>query len=357
ELGGANVLKYIEAGEEEGYHKKSTCSSRRRWYELKEISGDLACMMSLDDRFVFWYNNINSFIDARLYGITLKKKVDYLALGAILNSTLSILFVELFGRVNLGEGALDVKVYEYAQIPTINLFALNSCKLKRLKEIFLKLSKRDINSIFEELGTNSPEEVSLDKVKAERRELDRIVMGEILGLTEEELLDVYKAVIDLIKFRIEKAESVERKGKRKRSEIDVITEDVFREVGLTSLPKFPESYINSFDVKEVKKVRLGTKCEIKTTLDGIWLNIDGEMIPCSSYEEAKLVWGGVQVGKEEVPIPSSSEKMVYAVNLFEKEFNERIKALDSWLQQNIPNQKERKAIKEKVIERMLKSKI
>ncbi|MEM2950622.1 MAG: hypothetical protein QXV52_05975 [Nitrososphaeria archaeon] len=43
--------------------------------------------------------------------------------------------------------------------------------------------------------------------------------------------------------------------------------------------------------------------------------------------------------------------------MFEKEFDERVKVLDSWLEKNIPNQKERKVIREKVIEKMLKSKI
>ncbi|MEM3384542.1 MAG: N-6 DNA methylase, partial [Nitrososphaeria archaeon] len=354
DLKGTNVLKYIEEGEGQGYHKKSTCASRQKWYELTEVSGNLACMMSLSDRFVFWYNNLNSFLDARLYGITFKKNVDDFVLCAVLNSTLSIFFVELFGRVNLGEGALDVKVYEYAQIPIVNLFAINSYKLKRLRESFLKLSKRSIDSIFKELGTNSPQDVSLDKVKTDRITLDKII-SEILGLTEEEQLEVYRAVIDLVKSRVEKAKSVERKGNHGQSEIEVLAEDVFREAELSPIPKFPESYIDLLDVKEVKRIPLGTKCEIKATLEGIWLNVDGEMIPCSSYEEAKFLYWAVQAGKEEVPIPSSKEKMAYAVNLFEKEFDERVKVLDSWLEKNIPNQKERKAIREKVIEKMLKS--
>jgi tRNA(Ser,Leu) C12 N-acetylase TAN1 len=54
---------------------------------------------------------------------------------------------------------------------------------------------------------NSPEEVSLDKVKSDRRELDRIVMGEILGLSDGDQLEIYRAVIDLVKSRIEKANS------------------------------------------------------------------------------------------------------------------------------------------------------
>ena len=45
-------------------------------------------------------------------------------------------------------------------------------------------------------------------------------MGDILGLTEEEQLEVYKAVVDLVRSRIEKAQSVD-KGKRYVEGVDV----------------------------------------------------------------------------------------------------------------------------------------
>jgi len=58
--------------------------------------------------------------------------------------------------------------------------------------------------------------VSLGKVKPDRRELDRIVMGEILGLTDDEQLEVYRAVVDLVRSRIEKAKSVGDQKKDQR---------------------------------------------------------------------------------------------------------------------------------------------
>ena len=42
---------------------------------------------------------------------------------------------------------------------------------------------RPIGTIFEELGAYSKEEVNLEKVKTDRRELDKMIMGDILGLT------------------------------------------------------------------------------------------------------------------------------------------------------------------------------
>ncbi len=69
-------------------------------------------------------------------------------------------------------------------------------------------------TIFQELGANLPEEVSFEKVKADRLELDKIVLRDILGLSENEHLEVYRAVIDLVKSRLEKAKSVGKKASK-----------------------------------------------------------------------------------------------------------------------------------------------
>lgn len=55
---------------------------------------------------------------------------------------------------------------------------------------------------------------SFGKVKADRLELDKIVLRDILGLSEKEHLEVYKAVVDLVKSRLEKAKSVGKKSKK-----------------------------------------------------------------------------------------------------------------------------------------------
>ena len=214
DLKGTNTLKYIQWGEEQGLHKRPTCKPRKRWYELGEFKGDLLCMMSLNDRHIFWINSPQSLIDARFYGIYLKRKESIKSVGALLNCSFAPIFVELIGRVNLGQGALDVKVYEYEKMFVINPFNLTKSQIEKLEKALDKLSKRLIGSVFEELGADTPEEVSLEKVKPNRRELDCIVMGEILGLSEEEQLEVYRAVIDLVRSRLEKARSVKKEVRR-----------------------------------------------------------------------------------------------------------------------------------------------
>ena len=39
-------------------------------------------------------------------------------------------------------------------------------------------------------------------------------MGDMLGLTDDEQLEVYRAVVDIVKSRIEKARSVDKKERQ-----------------------------------------------------------------------------------------------------------------------------------------------
>jgi type I restriction-modification system DNA methylase subunit len=207
-----NVLKYIEEGERKGFDKRPTCESRENWYDLGlQIPSDGIWFKAFNDRFLSPQNLEQSFSSDRFYAVYLKNKILKNRLFLYLNSTLPILIVELFGRVSLGEGALDNMTYEAA-----SMFVLDVRKgFVGDGRVFKELLYRPMENVFIELGTSSPEEVSLDKVRPDRRELDKIIMGEALGLTEDEQLEVYRAVIDLVKSRIEKAKSFGKKRKTK----------------------------------------------------------------------------------------------------------------------------------------------
>ena len=70
-----------------------------------------------------------------------------------------------------------------------------------VKGLLIRLS-RDYSNI-------GPNDVSLDKVLSDRRALDEVIF-EALGLTEEEQLGVYRAVVELVQARLVKARSVKR---------------------------------------------------------------------------------------------------------------------------------------------------
>ena len=111
----------------------------------------------------------------------------YTTLG-ILNSTLTALFTELTGRSNLGEGVLWTATYEAESIPTLKK------PDSKVIELIKTLISKPVLSIFAELAPD-------------KKELDSLIMGGILGLSEQEQLQVYWNVQDLVNNRLRKAKN------------------------------------------------------------------------------------------------------------------------------------------------------
>jgi hypothetical protein len=96
---------------------------------------------------------------------------------------------------------------------------------------FQLLASREVRSIFEELGFSlcrkrrcdhpehpyeqvTPEALTLEQVRQaspDRFELDAVIF-DVLGLTNEERLEVYRAVAQLVKDRLLKAKSVKKQS-------------------------------------------------------------------------------------------------------------------------------------------------
>lgn len=128
-------------------------------------------------------------------------------------------WLEILARQPGGGGApLDGDVYVVAKLPFLKFE-----DLQKHREAIEKIGllERETPTIFQELGTNSPAEVSFEKVKADRLELDKIVLRDILGLSKTEHLEVYRAVVDLAKSRLEKANSVGKKASKKEGSLSV----------------------------------------------------------------------------------------------------------------------------------------
>ena len=216
ELKGTGALKYIEWGEKQtieiksgtekgkkirGFHKLETVKSRKYWYDL----GKQKLMNFIFRRFFNEIFNLPTFenklfVDQTFYGGYYENPI---SLAISINSTLTSLIIELFGRYNLGEGVLQYAVYESNKIFLVNP------KLVRGKK--LPVITREIRSIFEELGFDPSKPIREQEPNPlpDRAELDNIIFDE-LGLTEEERKEVYWAVAELVKQRLEKARSVRK---------------------------------------------------------------------------------------------------------------------------------------------------
>ena len=204
-LEGTNVLKYIQWGEVQGFHNRPTCKSRQKWYDLgKWEKPDLLWPDAYNIRYSV-YNTQGNWGDKRFFYITPKDKTDTLLIESYLNSSIIPLLIEIEGIANLGQGVIYTNVYWLKRllVPSNTSFKL----MNKLKECFNRLSKRSIGSIFEEIGAEKPEDVSLEKVRLDRKELDDVIF-DILGLSNEDRLNVYRAILDLVSRRITKAEDI-----------------------------------------------------------------------------------------------------------------------------------------------------
>jgi len=205
ELKNTQALEYIKWGESKKFHEIKSCAGRANWWDVGEREiGQLVCMMSMNDRHPFWVNG-KSLVDARLYDIYCKAS-QINSLSFSLNSMLTPLFIELTARVNLGEGALDFKVYEASNLPVL-IFTHTE------KLLFFN---RNLLSIEQEV------------LQPDRRALDSIIF-DALNLTQGERDAVYEAVIDLVETRLKKARSFSPRAKGTRLPIaegdDVDLED------------------------------------------------------------------------------------------------------------------------------------
>ena len=181
------------------------------WFKLpSRKAAHFLCVPGIAERFAFYQNNIGALVDKRLYGVYLdSEEIPFYVFFAILNSTISFLAVELFGRTELGLGALDLAVEDYEE--TLILDA---------KKVWSKIEKDEtLKKHLSDIVANIEGELVLpinkEILKESHKSLDRLVLGEILGLTPKQILDIQNETAALVDKRISRARTVDlhRRGK------------------------------------------------------------------------------------------------------------------------------------------------
>ncbi|PAV05457.1 Eco57I restriction-modification methylase domain-containing protein [Methanobacterium bryantii] len=201
----SELNKYIEWGEMKGFNNRPTCSSRDIWYSSIELRSKYIIRSTFNEDFSIIYNEPRLLIDKVMYGIEPLENDELLELGSFLNSTIFSLFINLFGQMGLGQGALFITVERAKELPVISPL-LNK---EKMNKSFLKLMERKTNSILKECGFNPEKPIREQEPNPlpDRAELDDIIFDE-LELTAEERKEVYWSVCELVKQRIDKAKSL-----------------------------------------------------------------------------------------------------------------------------------------------------
>ncbi|MBD3189655.1 MAG: N-6 DNA methylase [Candidatus Heimdallarchaeota archaeon] len=169
--------------------------NKPEWYSLtKPDYADLFCTRFFDRRFFFSYCNEPIIEDQTFYGVILNPdyKKDKELVIALLNSTLSYLFLEIFGRTSLGKGALQFARYEMADHLILDPREIPTVIQGKIIDAFKSLISRPIKPIFDECHMT------------DRQVFDRIIF-DWLGLTDEEGENLYQSLKQLVKDRLTKS--------------------------------------------------------------------------------------------------------------------------------------------------------
>lgn len=102
-----------------------------------------------------------------------------------------------------------MQTYEIRNILILNPRGLGKAESLKLQKAFEDMGSRDFGSLFEECGIYPDQPIREQEPKPlnDRKKLDNLVF-DALGLTENERGEVYWSVCELVKNRLEKAESL-----------------------------------------------------------------------------------------------------------------------------------------------------
>ena len=349
-----NILRYINFGEKKNYHTRPTLKGRDYWYSIGEQKmPDFISNRFIGERFLFAQCEDMFVSDVFFIGYFKKKFKKSLGI-ALLNSTLSYLITEIMGRKTYGIGVMYIYGPEISNLLIVNPKVISQRQTKEIEQCLVTMGRRKMEDIYRELGVSSNSEISLEKVKPDRRRLDEIVMGEILGLTDEEQLEVYRAVIDLVKSRIEKAKSF---GKRKITknglDIDALMNTILEKIGENTLKKFYKEKILSQKKIYTKKLpQLSETPRIEKNLFGWRLASGRNEIECHSEPESRYLKVWLEAGVKSIKVPKDEKYLEKITEELEELKTNLDKILETYLS-SILNIKVRHQILHQILQKII----
>lgn len=146
-LKNTQALAYIEWGESRGFHKRPSTRSRPRWWDVEERRKPGIIIPSSYGEIFKVFINQQVFVDKRLYECYTN---DVPLIAAILNSTLTFFIAEICSRTGLGEGLLDLTVYEVNDWLILNPLGVSQQDKNAIVDCFQRLHAKTIKSVDQE---------------------------------------------------------------------------------------------------------------------------------------------------------------------------------------------------------------
>jgi len=196
-----NVYNYLKYGEKEILPKSNTLKSKRIWWKFKErVPADILGPCGYGSTLFFAINDAEAIGSNSFAEIRLKDKTYQKAIFCTMNSIVGWLFLEIYARSSLGGGMAKADPIEYRQLLVLRNTISSRVNIPQ---------NRKIMTIFEEAGINPNKPIREQEPNPpqDRGVFDEIIFNE-LELTKEERKEVYYAVCELVKERLDKAKSL-----------------------------------------------------------------------------------------------------------------------------------------------------
>lgn len=208
ELCGTQALEYILWGEERRYHNRSTLRSRSQWWNVGASHKEYVAWARTNAERHNVHINLGVELDNNFFGIKFLNGYEHPG-ALILVSTFSILTKELYGRsYGGGSGPIKLEGSDLTKMITIDPRHMPKDAVEELYDVVLNAS---IGTVFAECGIDPKSDTPIFAQEPNpvsyRKAIDDVVF-DVLGLSEEERKEVYRAVCQLVWQRISKARSV-----------------------------------------------------------------------------------------------------------------------------------------------------
>jgi len=310
--------KYIDYGEKnppgKPYAESKTCKARNPWWKLSpQIIPEIVFGGLFSSTFI--YPKTNFMLDHTMYLGNMKNeyKNDLLAVYAFMNSSISYLYPDFLGR-NLGGGATTFMVYEVEKLPVINPEILRPY-YPDIERIMKSMEARKIGSVFDEIW-DMKGDFSLNKVKPDRLELDRLLLNAI-GISDPDtfLYNYYQLIVKTVKERLNKASSLKTNNKKPKVNYNKVAGEILKKINLKD---FPDDYVidytnNIIHIDKGKNIKYG-----HDIIYGFYVSIDEKKQYYKDMPTTKYVYYSALNGKDEIKLPKDVDKAV-------KEYEEDIK--------------------------------
>lgn len=222
----------------------------------------------------------------------------------------------------MGGGMLKVDPTDIRKMQVLSPDQFKKSILPELKDLL----KRPVGSVEEEYAAQ------------DRRIIDDYILGNVLGLSPQEQDEVREAVKDLVKTRLQKAQSLKKVKKNKEGlDVNLLAQNILSHLGEDNIAIFYKNRIAKTSCYSIDLPERAEPIEIEKSLFGWRLKVGRKVIDCSSEVQARYLRVFAEMGWDKAVVPKDSDYLVIIIDLWENLFEKAQAALEEYTSSILQN--------------------